>query len=163
MRASAVRSRPRGAPTPRPGPPPWLSPVMTAQHAVPAAALALFRVTEGARTAALTGAVSAKTLELAPTGTRSCPRFRLRGHEALPPGSSPLVPAVEVHVCSSPRPRSSSRSSTEPSSSLLPSPPLEASRRAHDPALALCHVGTEPPNMVLLRTAEDGRRRTPGR
>ena len=66
MRASAVRSRPRGAPTPRPGPPPWLSPVMTAQHAVPAAALALFRVTEGARTAALTGAASAKTLESRP-------------------------------------------------------------------------------------------------
>ncbi len=79
---------------------------------VPAAAVALLRVTEGASTAAPTGGASAKTLELAPTGTRSCLRFRLGGHEALPPGSTLLSPAVEVHVCSRPRPRSRSRSRT---------------------------------------------------
>ena len=131
---------------------------MAAQQVVPAAALALFRVTEGARTVARAGGASAKTLELAPTGTRSCPRFRLRGHEALPPGSSPLVPAVEVHVCSRPRPRSRPRSRTGPPRSLLCYSPLVGPRQDYGPALALCPVGDEPPNMALHRPAADGRR-----
>ena len=163
MRASAVRSRRWEPPTPRPGPPSWLSPVMAAQHLFPAAALALFRVTEVARTAAPAGGASARTLKLAPTDTTSSLRFRPRGHEALPPGSSPLAPAVEVHVCSRPRPRSGSRS--RPGAGPCPRrrPPLVGSRRDRGPALALCRVGNEPPNMALLRSAEDGRRRTPRR
>jgi hypothetical protein len=163
MRASAVTSRRLEPPTPRPGPPSCLSPVMAAQHLVPATAVALLRVTEVAWTAAPTGGASAKTLELAPTGTGSCRRFRLGGHEALPPGSTLLSPAVEVHACSRPRPRSRSRSRPGAGSCRRRRPPLDASSRDHGPALALCRVGTEPPNMVLLRTAEDGRRRTPVR
>ena len=64
---------------------------MAAHQGVPAAAFALFRVTEGARTVAPTGGASAKTLELAPTGTRFFPALPPERPRGAPPW---LVPAV---------------------------------------------------------------------